>query len=114
MLIGIPPSRRKAVLAGRNVEGVIPRHSAVNFPLTMRGISPTFLCSSGRLTLRLVPLLVLVMGLAAAEAPPTRHDATSHHSFADVEHWVAVFDDPARDAWQKPADVVRALEIGRG
>ena len=57
---------------------------------------------------------MLLVGLAAAEAPPAGHDATSHHSFADVEHWVGVFDDPKRDEWQKPAAVVRALEIARG
>src|SRR5439155_1736247 len=41
-------------------------------------------------------------------------DATSHRSFADVEQWVAVFDDPARDAYQKPREVVRALRIRPG
>jgi ubiquinone/menaquinone biosynthesis C-methylase UbiE len=57
------------------------------------------------------------VGTPAADAtPPTQahHDATVRHSFADVQHWVAVFDDPARDAWQKPAEVVQALEIRRG
>jgi len=42
------------------------------------------------------------------------HDATARHSFDDVEHWSGVFDDPARDAWQKPDEVVRALEIRPG
>jgi len=65
------------------------------------------------LRLLLIPLIAF-LGVAAAEAPPTRHDATSRHSFADVDHWVSVFDDPARDEWQKPAAVVRALEIGPG
>jgi ubiquinone/menaquinone biosynthesis C-methylase UbiE len=53
----------------------------------------------------------------AADATPrvqSHHDATVRHSFADVQHWIAVFDDPARDAWQKPAEVVKALEIRRG
>jgi predicted methyltransferase len=54
--------------------------------------------------------------LAAEAKPPAQvhHDATVRHSFADVPHWIAVFDDPARDAWQKPAEVVQALEIRRG
>ncbi len=42
------------------------------------------------------------------------HDATATHSFEDVERWVKVFDDPARDAWQRPAEVVRFLEVGEG
>lgn len=43
-----------------------------------------------------------------------RHDATAHQSFADVDHWVRVFDDPARDQWQQPAEVVRALGLRPG
>jgi ubiquinone/menaquinone biosynthesis C-methylase UbiE len=37
-----------------------------------------------------------------------------HHSFADVDHWVTVFDDPGRDQWQRPAEVVRALGLRPG
>lgn len=55
---------------------------------------------------------------AAAALPPGPpsgpHDATAHHSFADVDRWRAVFDDPARDAWQKPAELVRALGLRPG
>ncbi len=41
-------------------------------------------------------------------------DATVRHRFDDVAHWTKVFDDPARDAWQKPAEVVAALELRPG
>jgi predicted methyltransferase len=60
--------------------------------------------------------VALFAGCAAHATGPTRgaHDATVHHAFDDVAHWVKVFDDPARDAWQKPAEVVRALGIGPG
>jgi len=65
---------------------------------------------------------VALCGCATAKptvvpAPPeghSPHDATVHHSFADVQQWVAVFDDPTRDVWQKPADVVRALGLREG
>lgn len=62
----------------------------------------------------------------AAHAPPASsvygehatasgaHDATARHSFEDVEHWTRVFDDPARDAWQKPVQVVAALGLAPG
>ncbi len=56
-------------------------------------------------------VLLLLVSCAAAER---RHDATSHHSFADVEQWSTVFDDPSRDAWQKPAEVVAALGLHPG
>jgi ubiquinone/menaquinone biosynthesis C-methylase UbiE len=42
------------------------------------------------------------------------HDATSRRAFDDVEHWQRVFDDPARDAWQKPQALVDALAIAPG
>ena len=34
-----------------------------------------------------------------------------HRRFDDAEKWSKVFDDPARDAWQKPAEVVAALRL---
>jgi ubiquinone/menaquinone biosynthesis C-methylase UbiE len=49
-----------------------------------------------------------------AQPPHDTHDATARHSFEDVERWVSVFDDPARDAWQKPAGVVEALLLRPG
>lgn len=56
---------------------------------------------------------------AASEEPPTPrergpHDATSRHPFNEVKKWVRVFDDPARDEWQRPADVVAALHLEPG
>lgn len=47
----------------------------------------------------------------AARGP---HDATARHAFDDVAHWTRVFDDPARDAWQKPAELVAALGLRPG
>jgi ubiquinone/menaquinone biosynthesis C-methylase UbiE len=63
---------------------------------------------------------LLGIGLAAAAlpeaAPPARgsDDATSHHPFDETEKWAKVFDDPARDAWQKPAETVAALGLRPG
>lgn len=39
---------------------------------------------------------------------------SAEHRFHDAEKWAKVFDDPARDAWQKPADLVAALAIVPG
>lgn len=75
--------------------------------------------------LRLVLLGMLLIsplaGLAAAagekepgSAETSRYQATSRRSFENVEHWVAVFDDPARDGWQKPERVVQALDLKPG
>ncbi|HLK11984.1 MAG TPA: methyltransferase domain-containing protein [Candidatus Binatia bacterium] len=56
----------------------------------------------------------LLLGATACRAPAASHDATAHHDFVDVAHWAAVFDDPARDAWQKPDAVVGALGLRPG
>jgi SAM-dependent methyltransferase len=34
-----------------------------------------------------------------------------HHSFENAEQWARQFDDPNRDAWQKPDEVVDALQL---
>lgn len=47
-----------------------------------------------------------LVGSAAAQAP-----ATHQHGFSDAERWAHVFDDPKRDAWQKPHEVIQALAL---
>lgn len=37
-----------------------------------------------------------------------------HHRFDDAEKWAKRFDDPKRDAWQKPAEVVKAATVDSG
>jgi cyclopropane fatty-acyl-phospholipid synthase-like methyltransferase len=48
----------------------------------------------------------LLPGPAAAQAPQTHQ-----HSFGGAEQWAKVFDDPERDAWQKPHEVIQALAL---
>jgi predicted methyltransferase len=45
-------------------------------------------------------------GPAAAQSPHTHQ-----HSFGDAQKWSQVFDDPERDAWQKPHEVIQALAL---
>jgi len=63
--------------------------------------------------LRLLPTL---LALAACSHPAPRHDQDSgpYHAFHRFEHaedWVPRFEDPTRDAWQKPEEVIRALAL---
>ena len=54
------------------------------------------------------PLLVgAVFPLMAAAQSPHSHQ----HSFGNAQKWAQVFDDPARDAWQKPHEVIQALKL---
>jgi SAM-dependent methyltransferase len=54
-------------------------------------------------------LAALAAALVAATAWP-QHDAHQHR-FKDAERWARVFDDPARAAWQKPDEVIKALGL---
>jgi ubiquinone/menaquinone biosynthesis C-methylase UbiE len=50
-------------------------------------------------------------------SPPATH-AHEHgplvHRFEHADEWAPKFDDPARDEWQKPKEVVAAMEIAPG
>jgi cyclopropane fatty-acyl-phospholipid synthase-like methyltransferase len=52
--------------------------------------------------------VLLLAAAAAAGQPPHPH---AQHSFSGAEQWAHVFDDPKRDAWQKPHEVIQALEL---
>lgn len=57
---------------------------------------------------RLWPVLALTLAALPAAAQ-TVHD--HQHRFSGAEKWARIFDDPARDAWQKPDEVIRALSL---
>jgi predicted methyltransferase len=62
--------------------------------------------SSLTAALALSALAGLLPGSAASQSPNTHQ-----HSFGDAEKWSQVFDDPERDAWQKPHEVIKALAL---
>jgi predicted methyltransferase len=55
----------------------------------------------------LAALLAIPLARPAAAQSPQTHE----HRFDDASRWAQVFDDPARDAWQKPHEVIRALGL---
>jgi len=60
---------------------------------------------------------VTLVGCASEQAAhkPGHSDHPSGHAhahrFDNAEEWAKKFDDPSRDAWQKPDDVIRALRF---
>jgi len=57
-----------------------------------------------------VVLLALIVLFGPACVGPER-SGHHQHRFQGAERWAGVFDDPARDAWQKPDEVIRALAL---
>ena len=55
----------------------------------------------------------LVGGASMAADNPHQHSGGYHHSFSQAEVWAKEFDDPSRDAWQKPDQVLDALALDR-
>lgn len=49
---------------------------------------------------------MLAFGNASAQTPHTHQ-----HGFSDADRWAKVFDDPERDRWQKPHEVIMALKL---
>jgi SAM-dependent methyltransferase len=53
-------------------------------------------------------------GAGFAPWPACAQSPHSHqHGFGGAEHWARMFDDPGRDAWQKPHEVIQALALQR-
>lgn len=64
--------------------------------------------------------LALVAGASCSRHAPHAHGSSPSgpdhmtHAFDDVEALSKRFDDPARDAWQKPDEVIAALDLKKG
>lgn len=52
--------------------------------------------------------LTCVLGLFGCTAA---HQHGAHHRFDDAQAWAARFESPERDAWQKPDEVIAALQL---
>lgn len=57
-------------------------------------------------TLTVCGCIAVFAGSAVAQSPHTHQ-----HSFGDAEKWAQYFDDPKRDSWQKPHEVIGALGL---
>jgi SAM-dependent methyltransferase len=53
-------------------------------------------------------LFLLLLGAVTAYG---QSPSTHQHQFRDAEKWAHVFDDPKRDEWQKPHQVIQALKM---
>jgi cyclopropane fatty-acyl-phospholipid synthase-like methyltransferase len=59
-----------------------------------------------------INFLVALLYALLWSAPVTAQTFHTHqHSFEGAEQWAKMFDDPERDAWQKPHEVIQALAL---
>ena len=59
-------------------------------------------------------IAVALWGAVLAQPAAAQSPGSHRHSFGDAEKWAHVFDDPERDAWQKPHEVIQALALEPG
>jgi ubiquinone/menaquinone biosynthesis C-methylase UbiE len=66
-----------------------------------------------RLLTLLIACLIAIAAPAAAQHKHGEGKSGGHHShrFDDPEKWAKSFDNPERDEWQKPDEVIRALAL---
>jgi ubiquinone/menaquinone biosynthesis C-methylase UbiE len=51
------------------------------------------------------------MAALAVQSALAQSPSSHEHSFSGAEQWAHVFDDPKRDEWQKPHEVIQALAL---
>jgi ubiquinone/menaquinone biosynthesis C-methylase UbiE len=59
-------------------------------------------------------VLILILSSMGCAQTQEHHSKSSQHRFDDIEFWVKVFEDPARDSWQQPAEVVKTMNLKSG
>ena len=54
---------------------------------------------------------MLMMVLNTSGVGYAQDETGMHNRFEDAEKWAGIFENPERDAWQKPDELIRSLEI---
>ena len=64
-----------------------------------------------RTAIRSATASIALAGICAVAPALAQAPASHQHAFTDAEKWAKSFDDPARDSWQKPHEVITALGL---
>lgn len=59
-------------------------------------------------------LVLLAFQTSACSSQQKKSTPASQQRFDDIEFWVKMFEDPERDKWQKPKEVVDAMNLKPG
>ena len=104
MIVGAQINLSPSAARTGKAEFLRPRNRLRSCPVT-RPNTTKFVSS----VITLMAVLLLACALRAQE-----HAPTAHHGFGDVAHWAGVFESPDRAKWQKPDEVVQALDLKPG
>ena len=60
--------------------------------------------------------LILAFSLTGCNGQMTveKHEKATEQRFKDIDKWVKAFEDPERVKWQKPAEVIKAMDLRSG
>lgn len=61
--------------------------------------------------MRSLILAALMCSCAHTAPPPEVASDDAHHGFSDADAWAQRFEDPSRDAWQRPDEILKALAL---
>ena len=85
-------------------------HSTASFFKLLLLMKPPFFILIG-----LLFVLIAISALSkTGRKGHSQEHMTGHHRFEDADKWAAIFEDPERDAWQKPEEVIRSIGIQSG
>jgi ubiquinone/menaquinone biosynthesis C-methylase UbiE len=56
-------------------------------------------------------LLIATVVMSGCAGNQEKSAPLSRNTFEDIQHWINAFEDPERHKWQKPEDVIKALNV---
>jgi len=71
----------------------------------------TYLRIWSSITALVTAAMMAILAAPVSAQSPAQSPDHANHKFSGAEHWAKVFDDPARDQWQKPHEVIHALKL---
>ena len=72
------------------------------------------LIRNNRTAISAAVLLSLALPIPSSAEEQSHEQVHRHHSFEDMGRWIALFEDPRRQEWQKPEKVVEAIGLKKG
>jgi len=57
---------------------------------------------------------ILILFVSPVTVFTQQHTPASAQRFGNIEFWVKVFEDPARDEWQKPDEIIKTMGLRQG